>query len=262
MATQFDAREWFMKLRAENRFAPKKKTVEGKSCYVVNTGFVSHYGGLSNEAKKRQVRAFLLKSFKSPACKHPEFSKMTDAQLKAFMEAQEAYAGRQKVKEATGKRKVKDLPPIPESSGSFSSLEEKPDDTCKAYGILNSLLDGMFEELEKVHKLRVDTSITREQQKLMKAIKSCVALKPEPGLYEPMIVFIGENLPQIELSGPFLKHLRSFPPDLKKVRSFVGSIQRETKVLYKLKAKRGGGSMRKTKKLNKQKILSKKNKKH
>lgn len=244
MASQFDAREWFMKLRTENRFAPKKKTVEGKLCYVVNTGFVSHYGGLDTEAKKRQVRAFLLKSFKNPACKHPEFSKMTDAQLKAFMEAQEVYAGRQKVKVATAERKLKALPAVPKSSGAFASLEEKPDDTCKAYGILNSLLDGMFEELEKKHKIRIDTSITKEQQKLMKAIKSCVALKPEPGLYEPMIVFIGENLPQIELSGPFLKHLRSFPPDLKKVRSFVGSIQRETKVLYKLKAKRGGARVK------------------
>ena len=67
-------------------------------CFIVNSGFVAHYATLENDMQRRQVRAFLLKSFKSPACKHPEFSRMNDAQLKAFMEAQEAYAGRTTVK--------------------------------------------------------------------------------------------------------------------------------------------------------------------
>ena len=74
MASQFDAREWFMKLRTENRFAPKKKTVEGKSCYVVNTGFVSH-GGLDTETKKRQFAHFYLKVSKAQPVNIPSFLK-------------------------------------------------------------------------------------------------------------------------------------------------------------------------------------------
>ena len=55
-----------------------------KKCAVVNSGFVAHYATLENDMQRRQVRAFLLKSFKSPACKHPEFSRMNDASIKGI----------------------------------------------------------------------------------------------------------------------------------------------------------------------------------
>ncbi len=42
MASNFDATEWYMKLLADSRFTPKKKTVDGKMCYVINAGFVAH----------------------------------------------------------------------------------------------------------------------------------------------------------------------------------------------------------------------------
>lgn len=265
MASNFDAREWYMKLLADSRFTPKKKTVDGKMCYVINAGFVANYAGLETDMQRRQVRAFLLKGFKSPACKHPEFSRMNDAQLKAFMEAQEAYSGRTVVKETTAKKKLKALPSVPENSISKRATGmamNAVDDDCQAYRVLNGLLEGMFSELNTSHKLSIDVSITREQQKLIRTIKSCMAVKPEPGLYEPILVFIKEKLPRVELSKPFLKLLQSSPPELtlKRVKSFTGSLQRGTKVLYKLKSVSGhkGGSMRKTKKaLSINKLLKK-----
>ena len=65
MTSKFDAKEWFLKLSTENRFTPKKKKVNEKMCYVVNSGFVAHYASLETDMQRRQVRAFLLKSFKS-----------------------------------------------------------------------------------------------------------------------------------------------------------------------------------------------------
>lgn len=250
MTSKFDAKEWFLKLSTENRFTPKRKRVQEQMCYVVNSGFVAHYASLETDMQRRQVRAFLLKSFKSPACKHPEFSRMNDTQLKAFMEAQEAYSGRTTVKESTAKRKLKTLPSVPENSISKRATDmamNSVDDDCQAYRILNGLLEGMFAELNTSHKLSIDVSLIREQQKLIRTIKSCMAMKPEPGLYEPILVFIKEKLPRVELSKPFLKLLQSSPPELtlKKVKSFTGSLQRGTKVLYKLKPFKGGMITRK-----------------
>lgn len=267
---KFDAREWYLKLKEDSRFSPQKKNVDGKIVFVVNSGFVANYSALETNIQKRQVRAFLSKNFKNPGYKYPEFSRMNDSQLKVFMEAQEAYYGRTIVKETTAKRKLKALPDVPENNISRRSRgmameADVLDDDCKAYKILNGLLEGMFDELNTSHKLSIDVSITREQQKLIRGIKSCMDLKPERGFYEPILVFIKEKLPGVELSAPFLKLLRSSPPELtlKKVKSFVGSLQRGTKVLFKLKAGHKGGSMRvKTKKINKKKVFSKKNKKH
>lgn len=229
MASKFDAKEWFLKLSTENRFIPKKKKVNEKMCYVVNSGFVANYATLENDMHRRQVRAFLLKSFKSPACKHREFSRMNDAQLKEFMEAQEAYVGRTTVKESTGKRRLKALPepvkPI------LPGLNVEPtSEVCQAYKILNGLLDGIINEAMKSQKIPV--SIHREYMRLVSVVKKCAIETPEAGLYEPLLAFFAEHLPVIKLSGPFLKHLRSYPPDLKKVKSFVGSVQRGTKVLH------------------------------
>ena len=229
MASKFDAKEWFLKLSTENRFTPKKKKVDEKMCYVVNSGFVANYATLETDMQRRQVRAFLLKSFKSPACKHPEFSRMNDAQLKAFMEAQEAYAGRTTVKESTGKRRLKALPePV---KPTLPGLKVEPtSEVCQAYKILNGLLDGIINEAMKSKKVPV--SIHREYERLVSIVKKCASETPEAGLYEPLLAFFAEHLPGIKLSGPFLKHLRSYPPDLKKVKSFVGSVQRGTKVLH------------------------------
>ncbi len=48
------------------------------------------------------------------------------------------------------------------------------DDDCRSYRVLNGLLEGMFSELNTSHKLSIDVSITREQQKIIRTIKSCI----------------------------------------------------------------------------------------
>ena len=260
--SKFDPREWYIKLIAENRFTPKKKNVEGKMCYVINSGFVAHYAGLETDMQKRQVRAFLLKSFKRPECKYPEFSRMNDAQLKAFMEAQEAYSGRAVVKETTAKKKLKALPSVPENNISKRAkgmAMNTVDEVCHAYKILNGLIEGMFTELSTKHGKKIDISLIKEQQKLIRNIKSCMDLTPDPGFYEPILALIKEKLPSVELSNPFLKLLQSSPPELtlKKVKSFTGSLQRGTKVLFKLKSTRGGMRTRKRAQIKRRSTLKK-----
>ena len=74
---------------------------------------------------------------------------------------------------------------------------------------------------------KVPTSIHREYERLVSIVKKCAMKHLKQDFTNPYLAFFTEHLPGIKLSGPFLKHLRSYPPDLKKVKSFVGSVQRE-----------------------------------
>ena len=86
------------------------------------------------------------------------------------------------------------------------------------------------------HGMKLDKSLLIEYGKLTSKIKSCVDVKPDADYYETMISLMATHLPKIELTNPFLKHLRTFPADLTKVQSFERSLARGTKFTYKLKA--------------------------
>jgi hypothetical protein len=241
MASNFDVDKWFSKLKDDNRFSLTRRTKDGKTVFYVAKGFVLNYGLLANESEKRTVRSRLMVAFKGKPFQDKYrgygFERFTDKTLKEFLDSQETYRGRTVVKKSTtAKKHIEALPPAPKTKEGMEAFAEKYDEICQAYKILNNMIDSVLNDANLKHGMKLDKSLLIEYGKLTSRIKSCVDVKPDADFYETMITLMATHLPKIELTNPFLKHLRTFPADLTKVQSFERSLGRGTKFTYKLKA--------------------------
>jgi hypothetical protein len=236
-ASNFEASEWYMALSGENRFTPKKKKVDGKNVFVINTGFVVQYSSL-REFQKREVRRFLISNFKKEPfiSKFPDFSKMNDKNLREFMDNQERYLGREVYKESTAKKHLKKLPKPPQPP------KEEEDPICLSYKIMNGLILDFLERIGN-DGIKVDTELLLEHRRLTTRITSCKTMKPDDGFYDTFISLLKSKHPTVELQKTFSDILISHPADLKAVEGYIKSLQKKTRVLYRIKAtkKKGGG---------------------
>lgn len=245
-ASNFEASEWYMALSGENRFTPKKKKIDGKNVFVVNTGFVVQYSSL-RDFQKREVRRFLISNFKKEPfiSKFPDFSKMNDKNLREFMNDQERYLGREVYKESTAKKHLKKLPKPPEAK------KEEIDPICLAYKIINGLILDLLERIGG-EGVKVDTELLLEHRRLTTRITSCKTMKPDAGFYDTFISLLKSKHPTVELQKTFNDLLITHPADLKAVEGYIKSLQKKTRVLFRIKGtkkKHGGG--KRTKKLTK-----------
>ena len=237
-ASNFEASEWYMALSGENRFTPKKKKIDGKNVFVVNTGFVVQYSSL-RDFQKREVRRFLISNFKKEPfiSKFPDFSKMNDKNLREFMDDQEKYLGREVYKESTAKKHLKKLPKPPQP------VKEEQEPICLAYKIINGLIMDLLEKIDE-DGIKVDTSLLQEHRRLTTRITSCKSQKPDEGFYDNFVSLLKSKHPTVELQKTFTSLLVGHPPDLKAVDGYIKSLQKKTRVLYRIKAtkkKKGGG---------------------